>query len=98
MNRNMPLILAVVIAMQFASAALGQQDAATLDDLLRSAQQWANDNLDDNALRTLQSVDQEKVKKLLAELQREFQGEYVIDLAQLKETALAILPLLEQYE
>jgi membrane-bound lytic murein transglycosylase D len=75
-----------------------QNDSATLDDLLRSAQQWANDNLDDNALRMLQSVDQEKAKKLLADLQRQFQGEYVIDLAQLKEGAVTVLPLLEQYE
>ena len=98
MTRHLSLTLAMVVAMLLPSAALARQDSATLDDLLKSAQQWANDNLDDNALRALQSVDQEKVKKLLADLQREFQGEYVVDLAQLKQASVSILPLLEQYE
>lgn len=92
------LLLAVCVSALWPCYLLAQNDSATLDDLLRSAQQWANDNLDDNALRMLQSVDQEKAKKLLADLQKEFQGEYVIDLAQLKQAAVSVLPLLEQYE
>ena len=75
-----------------------QEDSATLDDLMRSAEQWAKENLDDDALRVLQQVDRDRVKQLLADIQKEFHGDYVIDLAALKDTARAVLPLLEQYE
>lgn len=84
----------------FASAltAFSQTNTVTLDDLMQSAQDWANDNLDENFLRSLQNADQEKVRQFLAALQKDFQGEYVIDLAQLRETAKTVLPLLEGYE
>jgi membrane-bound lytic murein transglycosylase D len=78
--------------------AQGSNDAVTLDDILDSAQQWAQDNLDKDALRVLNSADQEKVRQLLSDVQKQLQGEYVIDLAQLKETAKSVLPLLESYE
>ncbi len=75
-----------------------QDDTVTLDEAMRAAQDWAKENLDDDALRVLKSVDQEKVKQFLAEVQKEFHGEYVVDLAQLKEGAKTVLPLLEGYE
>ena len=76
-----------------------QDDTLTLDDdLLRSAEQWAKDNLDEDALRVLQSADQDKVRKFLAQIQKQFHGEYVVDLAQLKDAANNILPLLESYD
>jgi membrane-bound lytic murein transglycosylase D len=75
-----------------------QDQTVTLDELVQSAEQWAKENLDDDALRVLQSVDQKKVKEYLKELEKEFRGEYVLDLAQLNQTAKAIIPLLEQYE
>ena len=77
----------------------GQDDTLTLDDdLLRSAQQWAKENLDEDALRVLQSTDQEKVRRFLAQLQKQFHGEYVVDLAPLKDAAKSVLPLLESYD
>jgi membrane-bound lytic murein transglycosylase D len=78
--------------------ARGQEDSATLDELLRSAEQWAKENLDDDALRVLQQVDRDRVKQLLAEVQKQFHGEYVLDLASLKDAARTAIPLLEQYE
>jgi membrane-bound lytic murein transglycosylase D len=83
-----------------AAFALGQtkDQAVTFDDLIGAAQQWAEDNLDSNALKVLQSADQEKARQLLADVQRELQGEHVIDLAGLKEAAKTIIPLLENYE
>jgi membrane-bound lytic murein transglycosylase D len=78
--------------------ALGQEDTLTLDDMLQSAQQWAQENLDDDALRALQQVDRDKVKQLLQALQKDLQGPYVLDLAELKDTARSVLPLLQQYE
>jgi membrane-bound lytic murein transglycosylase D len=76
--------------------ALGQDGTITLDDALQAAQQWAKENPD--ALRALGNVDQEKVKAFLNTMQQEFQGSYVIDLAELRGTAKAIQPILEQYE
>ena len=82
-----------------AFAATSQDTVFTLDDeLLRSAEQWAKENLDDDALRVLQEVDREKVRKLLEDLQKEFHGNYVLELADLKETAKTVMPLLEAYE
>ncbi len=69
----------------------------TLDELVQSAEQWARENLDENVLRSLQEVDQKEVKKFLAALEKQFHGEYVVDLAALKDGAKAIIPLLEKY-
>ena len=70
----------------------------TLDDLVQSADQWAKENLDEDALRALQEVDRDKVKQFFNDIQKQFHGEYVVDLASLKDTAKAVLPLLEGYE
>jgi len=76
----------------------GADDTLSLDDMVSSAQQWAHENLNDDALQALQQVDREKVRKILAQFQGQFQGEYVLDLAGLKQTASAALPLLESYD
>jgi membrane-bound lytic murein transglycosylase D len=80
-----------------ALAVRGQTNTVTIDvdDLMQSAQQWATNNLDDNVLQALQNTDQEKVRQFFDAVQKNFQGEYVVDLAQLRDTAHAILPLLE---
>jgi membrane-bound lytic murein transglycosylase D len=75
-----------------------QTNSLTLDDLLQSAEQWADENLDDDALRVLKNADRQKIEKLVADIQKELQGEYVIDLASLRSTARTVLPLLERYE
>ena len=81
-----------------ACLASGQDDVMTLDDVVQSADQWAKENLDEDTLRALQDVDRDKVKQFFNDIQKRFHGEYVIDLASLKDTAKAILPLLEGYE
>lgn len=75
-----------------------QDDVVTLDELVKSAQQWAQENLDEDALRALQQADRDKVQKALAEFQKQFHGEYVLDLAGLKGMAKSVLPVLENYE
>jgi membrane-bound lytic murein transglycosylase D len=84
----------------FASAltAFSQTNTLTVDDLMQSAQQWANENLDDSVVHALQNADQDKVRQFFASLQKNLQGDYVIDLAQLRDTAQTVLPLLENYE
>jgi membrane-bound lytic murein transglycosylase D len=89
---------AMLLLGMLSGLAQAQDDTATLDDLVSSAEQWAAENLDEDVLRALQPADRDKIKAALAQFQKEFQGEYVIDLAGLKDLARTILPLLEQYE
>lgn len=94
--RTFLLLAAIAVALR-----VNGQDAGgtiTLDELVSSAQQWARENLDEDALRVLGQADQEKVQKALRQLQKEFHGEYVLDLADLKNTATALIPLLESYD
>jgi membrane-bound lytic murein transglycosylase D len=70
----------------------------TLDEMVQSADQWAKENLDDNTLSILQSVDRDKVKEFFSDLEKRLGGEYVVDLAALNDTAKTILPLLQGYE
>ena len=75
--------------------ALAQDDTMTLDDVVQSAQQWAKENLDEDFLRSVPEVDQQKVREVLDRIQKDFHGEYVIDLASLREAARSIVPILE---
>jgi membrane-bound lytic murein transglycosylase D len=75
-----------------------QDETVTLDDLMKSADQWAKENLDEDALRALQEVDRDKVKQLFRDIEQQFHQEYVVDLAPLKAAARNLLPLLETYE
>jgi len=90
--------LCALLLLASALPALSQTNTVTIDDLMRSAQQFANDNLDTNVLAALQNTDQEKVQQFFDSIQKNFQGEYVIDLAKLRDTAKTVLPLLNSYE
>jgi membrane-bound lytic murein transglycosylase D len=91
--------LCCILLLVFGSSALfGQDQSITLEEAVESANQWAQANLDEDALALLQQADQEKVKQLFADLEKQLHGQYVIDLAALKDAAKAVLPLLESYE
>ncbi len=82
----------------FLIAAAGLAPAQTNDvdygGLLDAAQAWAQDNLDTNVTTAiLQNVDREQVEDFLKHYQDYLQGDYVLDLAQLKDTANTVLPL-----
>jgi len=89
-------ILAIVLTS--ASLAQAQEDVITFDDFLQTGEQWVQENIDPNVLRSLDDPNQQKVLQLLNNLQQQLQGEYVVDLASLKEAATAVLPLLETYD
>ena len=90
------LIIALLLAgLPFAWA---QDDMVTLPDILQGAQQWAQENLDTNVLNALPKVDDPAVQQFFREAQQDFQGDYVVDLAALRQTARSILPLLEAQE
>jgi membrane-bound lytic murein transglycosylase D len=91
------LIFSVTFAIALAACNSRAQETVTIDDLAESARQWAQENLDEDVLAVLQQADQKKVEEFLRQLQKQLQGEYVIDLAQLRQGAKTILPLLENY-
>ncbi len=70
----------------------------TLDEMVQQAEAWAKDNLDEEALKVLNSVDRQQVMKVLQELQRRFEADSVLDLAGLKEAAQAVIPILNRSE
>ena len=78
--------------------ARADDDTVTLPELVQGAQQWAQENLDTNVLNALPEVDDPVVQQFLRELQKRYQGDYVVDLAALRQTAQAVLPLLESRE
>ncbi|MGH7967882.1 MAG: hypothetical protein ACREIC_04060, partial [Limisphaerales bacterium] len=96
MRSKLWLISAILFA---AFGSFAQDQSLTIDDdFLRSAEQWARENLDDNALDALDSLDRYTVRRFFAEIQKRFHGEYVVDLAALKDTGHNLVPLLESYE
>jgi membrane-bound lytic murein transglycosylase D len=97
-SRIILLVLLGGIGWQGYSRRGAAQDTVTLDDVVRSAEQWAVENLDEQTLNALKDVDREQVKRFLAEIQKEFHGQYIVDLAAIKDAAKTILPVLESYE
>jgi membrane-bound lytic murein transglycosylase D len=83
---------------QLSFPAISQTTDSNLDAAIRSAQEWAEQNLDEDALRVLRSVDQQRVRDVFAQIEKQFQGDYVLDLAELNQTAKSLVPLLENYE
>jgi membrane-bound lytic murein transglycosylase D len=78
--------------------AWADDDAVTLPDMIQGAQQWAQENLDTNVLNALPEVDETAVRQFFREVQQRFQGDYVVDIAALRQTAQTVLPLLESRE
>lgn len=76
----------------------GQEEPVTLDDLLQAGQQWLQENVDQDVLELFQKADRDKIDLFFQELHQSLQGDDVLDLAKLKPVAVAILPMLEQYE
>ncbi|MEI7809307.1 MAG: transglycosylase SLT domain-containing protein, partial [Verrucomicrobiota bacterium] len=92
---------AVWLVLIFFATALhmpAQDNAVSLPDLLQGLQQLAQANLDTNLLNAVPEVDDKVVRDFFRQIQSRFQGRYVVDLAALRQTAKAILPLLESSE
>ena len=94
----MKKIVAFVLLFVTCCFARAQTNDLDLGDVLDAAQQFAQENLDPDVLRALQNVDREKVADFLNHYQEYLQGDYVLDVAQLKDAAHAILPLLNAHE
>ena len=93
------LVLVTLVFLSAGSLAARADDpSVTLPELVHGAQQWAQDNLDSNMLNALPEVDERVVRQFFYEFQRRYQGQYVVDLAALRDTARTVLPLLESRE
>lgn len=73
-------------------------DTNALKQVMHAAEQWATENLDADVLQTLPQVDREKVEQFARDLQKQLQGDYVLDLGLLRAAANVALPLLEAHE
>jgi membrane-bound lytic murein transglycosylase D len=69
----------------------------TWEDALGQFDESVLTNLDLSALPSLTDLDEAQLQAVCRELQRRFQGEYVLELAPLREMATAALPLLDQH-
>jgi membrane-bound lytic murein transglycosylase D len=93
MNRRQFLTLTSL----FPLAAAGRPGQASFEDLLGAGEKLLRENVDPQTLRTLQqNVDPAQAQAVLRDIQTRFQGQYVIDVARLRSTAQALLPVLEQ--
>ena len=88
----MKTVIVLVLFLSGFVVAQAQDDSVDMSDVIQGAQQWAQQNLDTNVLN---SVDERAVQQFFVEIQYEYQGQYVVDIASLRDTAQTILPLLE---
>jgi hypothetical protein len=88
----------LVLSLAVSLVARADDDTVTLPELIQGAQQWAQKNLDTNALNALPEVDERAVQQFFRAVQQCFRGDYVVDIASLRQTARAVLPLLESRE
>jgi membrane-bound lytic murein transglycosylase D len=92
------VILMCLLAGRLAVAQPSNTVTVDVNGLMNAAQAWAQENLDDDVLQALQGVDRSQVEDFLKHYQDYLKGDYVLDLAQLKEAATVVLPLLEAHE
>jgi membrane-bound lytic murein transglycosylase D len=91
----MKLFRCALILLASSLFARAADDTVDLPDLMQGAQQWAQENLDTNFLNSLPDADNRAVQQFFRDVQQSFQGDYVVDIAPLRQTVQTILPLLE---
>lgn len=91
----MKVALALVLAAGLLRAPA--QEAIDPGQLIQDADQWLAENIDDSVLDAL-GVDRDRTRSFLTEVQKQFQGEYVLDLAAFRETAVQLVPVLDKFE
>jgi membrane-bound lytic murein transglycosylase D len=92
--KTLPAAAVLLLAL---AAPAAQEESPPTGDLLRSAQEWLRDNVDEEALAEF-GVDSARLQLFLGELSREFEGPHVYNLAALRESATRLLPVLHQFE
>lgn len=85
----------VILHLFLVPSTLTAETNTNAPDLIQSAQDWINDNIDFSALP---EVDEDAVKEFFDNIRQRFQGEYVIDLSALKQPAKFVLSVLQSNE
>jgi membrane-bound lytic murein transglycosylase D len=72
-----------------------------IDATLKAAEAWARDHFDERAAEVIAGLAEpspDKTRKAMDELQRQFAGDSILDIARVRRVAEVVLPLLEEYE
>lgn len=92
------VVLACVLCWGAPAQTNAPTNAVDLSGLLGAVQEWAEENLDENLLVALGELDQQRVEQFLRRWETALGGEYVLDMAALKDSAKAVLPVLDAHE
>jgi len=92
---------ALAIGLLICCAATAQEfelDTNALRQFIGSAEQWAEENLDEDVLSALRETEREQVEQFLRGLELRLRGSNALELAELRNAAKSVLPLLEAHE
>jgi membrane-bound lytic murein transglycosylase D len=90
---------AVIVSIALiAATAVAQTPQLDLDGVLKGGAQWLRENVDTNVLQSLPPLDEKQAARWLQQFQAQFQGEYVIEVARLRQAATIALPWIERDE
>ncbi len=93
------LLLCCLLLAVPAPLAVGQEfDESLVEPFANAAEQWVRENIDDDVIAAFEKGDRESVRKALQRIQQELGDDHVLDVGLLKETAKALVPVLEGYE
>ena len=92
------ILFAFLLPLPRVMAAQGSeaQPLPSLESLLNEGQRWWDQNIDEEVLPPLPELDLEQVEPLLRQVQDRLQAENLLDLAELRRVADALLPWLER--
>ena len=92
------ILFAFLLPLPRVMAAQGSeaQPLPSLESLLNEGQRWWDQNIDEEALPPLPELDLQQVEPLLRQVQDRLQAENLLDLAELRRVADALLPWLER--
>lgn len=93
-----PLPLLALAGVLASGPAQPTEGVLFLDDLLESGRQWLEGTMDARVLKSFGTLNEAQARRYLHELQHRLAGEYVLDLAAVRDTARALTPILEHFE
>lgn len=96
-SAGVKVALSILVALPLTVLAQ-EQPVFTLDDLAPAIEEWARENIDEDVLKAFGGADRKRLQSLFDEINRRFQGNSVYDVGALKDTASALLPVLESVD
>lgn len=90
------LLSALTVVAGAGALAADTELSVDVEDVMESAEQWLRDTIDERVIEAVQPADWSQFEPFWQDLQKRFQGEYVVDLAALRESATNVVLQLEQ--